>query len=220
MNRAPIIVPIWEPVAPISLQRFPITVPIWQSTPVPSNKPYQHSQINAEHIADIAGKLCQAARSPRVVDVTYYVGLWEELHDCHWNYMRRQNTEESIQCWPEYIKAKFGNRTDAVLEMIYRDHVNAVKSSSEWKLLIRFDRVRGWLGLSGPSMFLQLGPEVAISSKALKIILKLLNHPNAPNFSGAEILAEMYHVMMQRNKMSDTSTYPALRDVQQAQGIL
>ncbi|KAI3536083.1 hypothetical protein CSPX01_10986 [Colletotrichum filicis] len=220
MNRAPIIVPIWESAAPISLQRSPITVPIWQSTPVSSHKPYQHSQINAEHIADITGELYQAAQSSIVADVAYYVGLWEELHDCHWSYMRSHSTEKSAQCWPEFIKGKFGNRTDAVLEMIYRGHVNTVKSSSEWKLLVRFDRVRDWLGHSGPVMFLQLGPEVAICSKALKIILKLLDHPNAPTFSGAEILAEIYNVMMQRNATSETPTYPTLRDVQEAQAVI
>ncbi|KXH60089.1 hypothetical protein CNYM01_14230 [Colletotrichum nymphaeae SA-01] len=220
MNRAPIIVPIWESATPISLERSPITVSIWQSTPVSSHKPYQHSQINAEHITDITGKLCQAVRSPIVADVDYYVGLWEELHDCYWSYMRSHNTEKSAQRWPEFVEGKFGNRTDAILEMIYRGHVTAVESSSEWKLLIRFDRVRDWLGLSGPAMFLQPGPEVAISSKALKIILKLLNYLNAPTFSGAEILAEIYNVIMQRNTTSEKPTYLGLRDVQEAQGIL
>ncbi|KAK1703466.1 hypothetical protein BDP67DRAFT_496213 [Colletotrichum lupini] len=162
MNRAPIIVSIWESAAPISLQRSPITIPIWQSTPVSSHKPYQHSQINAEHIAEITGKLYQAAQSPIAADVAYYVGLWEELHDCHWSYMRSHSTEKSAQCWPEFIK-------------------------------------------------------VAICSKALKIILKLLDHPNALTFSGAEILAEIYNVMMQRNATSETPTYPTLRDVQEAQ---
>ncbi|UQC88977.1 uncharacterized protein CLUP02_14504 [Colletotrichum lupini] len=184
MNRAPIIVSIWESAAPISLQRSPITIPIWQSTPVSSHKPYQHSQINAEHIAEITGKLYQAAQSPIAADVAYYVGLWEELHDCHWSYMRSHSTEKSAQCWPEFIKDQAQNRSSC-----------------------------------GPVMFLQLGPEVAICSKALKIILKLLDHPNALTFSGAEILAEIYNVMMQRNATSETPTYPTLRDVQEAQGI-
>ncbi|EXF76620.1 hypothetical protein CFIO01_13714 [Colletotrichum fioriniae PJ7] len=220
MNRAPITVPIWENATPINLQRAPIIVPIWQSSSSPSNKSYRHPQIYAAHILDVAEKLCQAARSPRGADVAYYVGLWEDRHDCHWNYMRRQDKKELTPYWPEFVRAKFGNSTDAVLKMVYRVHVNAVKSSSEWKLLIMFDRVCCWLGLSGPAMFLQLGPEVAMSPEALKIILKLLNHSISPTFSCAEILATIYQVMMQRNEMSETPTHPALRDVQEAQDVI
>ncbi|KAG7040372.1 hypothetical protein JMJ77_0009833, partial [Colletotrichum scovillei] len=135
----------------------PIIVPIWESA----------TTISLER-SPITVSIWQS--TPWVADVDYYVGLWEELHDCYWSYMRSHNTEKSAQRWPEFVE--------------------------EWKLLRRFDRVRDCLGLSGPAMFLQPGPEVAICSKALKIILKLLNYLIAPTFLGAEILAEIYNVMM------------------------
>ncbi|KAK1621883.1 hypothetical protein BDP81DRAFT_455838 [Colletotrichum phormii] len=134
--------------------------------------------------------------------------------------MRGQGTIELAPCWPEFVKAKFGDSTDDVLKMIYQDHVDVVRSSSDWKLLIRFDRVRDCPGLSRPAMFLYLGLEVATSTEALKVVLKLVDNPIPPNFSGTEILAAIYQLMMHRNKRSETPIHPALRDVQGTKAVL
>ncbi|KXH68854.1 hypothetical protein CSAL01_13519 [Colletotrichum salicis] len=220
MSRAPITVPIWETsVTPISLQRAPITVPVWTLPTVPSNAPHQHLHLDATRTADIIKELCRAVRLPTMTGLAYYVGLWEGLHDSHWNNMRVRGTIELAPCWLEFVKAKFGDSTDAVLKMIYQDHVDVVRSSSDWKLLIRYDRVRNCLRLSRPAMFLYLGLEVATSIEARKVVLKLVDNPIPPNLSGTEIVAAIYQLMMHYNERSETPTHPALRDVQGAKAV-
>ncbi|EQB47652.1 hypothetical protein CGLO_13179 [Colletotrichum gloeosporioides Cg-14] len=126
--------------------------------------------------------------------------VWDELRAAYWRTVHAPAPNGStVECtWPTFVTRFFGDRVDRVLGVVYRPQYQAMVQR-DWKALVRFYRVQRALKLTAPGVFLHLGRQIATSSRSLKTLCRLLDHPRKISFQGSEVLSVLQQAMVARH---------------------
>ncbi|KAF9869495.1 hypothetical protein CkaCkLH20_13033 [Colletotrichum karsti] len=137
------------------------------------------------------------------------VGLWSSLQEHQWNAVSDQDVDTRYSAWPEYLSFIFGSQINVVLKAVYGSYYsNMVKR--DWKALVRFGRATELLGLPRHQVILRLGPDVATSANALKVICKLLENPRRATFTPDVVMTALTAAMVKRCAKLPISQVPKL----------
>ncbi|KAI8295137.1 hypothetical protein K4K59_004806 [Colletotrichum sp. SAR11_240] len=187
-----------------------------QDAPWTLDLPYRGPprQASAAHPTPTTPSLCSMPEISNLVDRLHaltslpqdqqdhfvILDIWDELRAAYWRTVHEPVPNGSaVKCtWPMFVTRSFGDRADRVLGVVYRPQYQ-VMVRRDWKALVRFYRVQRSLNLTAPGVFLHLGRQIATSSRSLKTLCRLLDHPRKISFQGSEVLSVLQQAMIARH---------------------
>ncbi|KAH0421238.1 hypothetical protein CcaCcLH18_13541 [Colletotrichum camelliae] len=152
-------------------------------------------------ITDLISRLHASTSLPQDQrDHFVILDLWDELRAAYWKAVRVTSPKGSgVEfTWPMFVTRSFGDRADRVLGAVYKPQYETMVRR-DWKALVRFYRVQRALKLTAPALFLHLGRQIATSSRSLKTLSRLLDHPRRTKFQGNEVLSALQQAMAARH---------------------